>query len=185
MTVGTAGIAQTAAPFFGAVQSRAKAQVTTGNASAASSATGDNSLSTNNLGSTFLSLLVQELQNQDPTQPMDPTQEVGQLISLNQLNQLIGINQDLTSATTAATATVSTGSGAKADTTPPTSFGAAQTASQAANQTAAQTAGTAAPAASDPVTAALAAQGLAPAPASANNAAPLDLGKLNTLFGGK
>ena len=47
------------------------------------------------LGTTFLSLLAQELQNQDPTAPVDPTAMVGQMISLNQLEQLIGINQTL------------------------------------------------------------------------------------------
>jgi flagellar basal-body rod modification protein FlgD len=48
--------------------------------------------------STFLSLLVQELQNQDPTAPMDSTQMVGQMISLNQLDQLASINQVVTNA---------------------------------------------------------------------------------------
>ncbi len=52
--------------------------------------------SVNSLGSTFLNLLVQELQNQDPTAPMDSTQMVGQMISLNQLDQLASINQTLT-----------------------------------------------------------------------------------------
>jgi flagellar basal-body rod modification protein FlgD len=47
------------------------------------------------LGSTFLKLLSQELQNQDPTSPMDPTAMVGQMISLNQLDQLISINQEM------------------------------------------------------------------------------------------
>lgn len=53
---------------------------------------------TDALGSTFLSLLVQELQNQDPTAPMDSTAMVGQMISLNQLNQLTSINQVLSGA---------------------------------------------------------------------------------------
>jgi flagellar basal-body rod modification protein FlgD len=44
--------------------------------------------------------LAQELQNQDPTAPVDPTAMVGQMISLNQLEQLISINQGITSATT-------------------------------------------------------------------------------------
>lgn len=48
--------------------------------------------------STFLTLLVQELQNQDPTAPMDSTQMVGQMISLNQLDQLASINQVVTNA---------------------------------------------------------------------------------------
>jgi flagellar hook assembly protein FlgD len=48
--------------------------------------------------STFISLLVTELQSQDPTQPMDPTAMVGQMFSMNQLEQLISINQTLTTA---------------------------------------------------------------------------------------
>jgi flagellar basal-body rod modification protein FlgD len=40
--------------------------------------------------------LAQELQNQDPTAPVDSTAMVGQMISLNQLDQLISINQDTT-----------------------------------------------------------------------------------------
>lgn len=51
----------------------------------------------NSMGTTFITLLVQELQNQDPTAPMDSTQMVGQMISLNQLDQLAGIHQILTS----------------------------------------------------------------------------------------
>jgi flagellar basal-body rod modification protein FlgD len=57
------------------------------------------------LGTTFLSLLAQELQNQDPTAPVDPTAMVGQMISLNQLEQLIGINQAITSSSTTGTTT--------------------------------------------------------------------------------
>jgi flagellar basal-body rod modification protein FlgD len=65
-----------------------------------------------NIGSTFLSLLSQELQNQDPTDPVDSTQMVGQMISLNQLDQLISINQSLSqpaSSASPASAAVSTG----------------------------------------------------------------------------
>jgi flagellar basal-body rod modification protein FlgD len=68
--------------------------------------------------STFISLLVTELQSQDPTQPMDPTQMVSQMFSMNQLEQLISINQTLTNAfgpltggtTSGATATSNAGS---------------------------------------------------------------------------
>jgi flagellar basal-body rod modification protein FlgD len=52
--------------------------------------------SVNSLGTTFMSLLAQELQNQDPTQPMDSTEMVGQMISLNQLDQVASINELLT-----------------------------------------------------------------------------------------
>jgi flagellar basal-body rod modification protein FlgD len=55
------------------------------------------------LGTTFLSLLAQELQNQDPTAPVDPTAMVGQMISLNQLEQLISINQSVTGSSTTGT----------------------------------------------------------------------------------
>ena len=54
-----------------------------------------NSKAATGLGTTFLSLLVKELQNQDPTAPMDSTAMVGQMISLNQLDQLISINQTI------------------------------------------------------------------------------------------
>ena len=45
--------------------------------------------------SDFLTLLVTELKNQDPTQPSDPTQYVQQLVGVNSLEQLIGINQQI------------------------------------------------------------------------------------------
>lgn len=59
-----------------------------------SSVSGANSLQS--IESTFLTLLAQELQNQDPTAPMDSTAMVGQMISLNQLDQLASINQVVT-----------------------------------------------------------------------------------------
>lgn len=45
----------------------------------------------------FLTLLVTQLKNQDPTQPSDPTQYVSQLVGVNSLEQLIDINKQLTS----------------------------------------------------------------------------------------
>lgn len=74
------------------------------NGTSGSSGTGNSGLSSNNLQATFLNLLVTELQNQDPTQPVDPTQMVGQMVSLNQLDQLISINQILSSMAGAAPA---------------------------------------------------------------------------------
>ena len=41
----------------------------------------------------FMTLLVAEIQNQDPTQPMDPTTFMSQLVNLNQLEQVSQINQ--------------------------------------------------------------------------------------------
>lgn len=63
---------------------------------ATSSSSSSSQTSLSSLGSTFLQLLTQELQNQDPTAPVDSTQMVGQMISLNQLDQLASINQLLT-----------------------------------------------------------------------------------------
>jgi flagellar basal-body rod modification protein FlgD len=65
-----------------------------------SSSTSTSGTSSTSLQQTFLNLLVTELQNQDPTAPVDPTEMVGQLVSLNQLDQLISINSILGGLTT-------------------------------------------------------------------------------------
>ncbi len=44
--------------------------------------------------STFLKLLVSQLQNQDPLNPTDSNQFVSQLTAYSQLEQLIGINKN-------------------------------------------------------------------------------------------
>jgi flagellar basal-body rod modification protein FlgD len=41
----------------------------------------------------FLQLLVAQLQNQDPLNPMDGTQFVSQLAQFSELQQMIGVNQ--------------------------------------------------------------------------------------------
>jgi len=43
---------------------------------------------------TFLQLLVAQIQNQDPTQPIDSSTFLSQLASFSQLEQLIGIKED-------------------------------------------------------------------------------------------
>ncbi|HEY6413160.1 MAG TPA: flagellar hook capping FlgD N-terminal domain-containing protein [Edaphobacter sp.] len=48
-------------------------------------------------GNDFLTLLVSELKNQDPTQPTDPTAYITQMVGVNSLQQLIEINQGLSS----------------------------------------------------------------------------------------
>jgi len=82
-----------------AVKSAAGAtgMTSTGTSTSSSSSGGE-------LDTTFLNLLAQELQNQDPTAPVDSTAMVGQMISLNQLDQLISINQSLTPPSTSGTA---------------------------------------------------------------------------------
>lgn len=47
----------------------------------------------------FLTLLVTEMKNQDPTANTDPNQYINQLVNVNSLQQLISINQTLTTAT--------------------------------------------------------------------------------------
>jgi len=59
--------------------------------SSSSSATSSSDITS----SDFLTLLVSELKNQDPTQPTDPNAYVQQLVGVNSLQQLISINQDL------------------------------------------------------------------------------------------
>jgi flagellar basal-body rod modification protein FlgD len=46
----------------------------------------------------FLTLLVTEMQNQDPTANTDPNEYINQLVSVNSLEQLIDINQNLSTA---------------------------------------------------------------------------------------
>jgi flagellar basal-body rod modification protein FlgD len=71
--------------------------------------------STSGLGNedTFLQLLVAQIQNQDPTNPIDSTTFLTQLASFSSLEQLIGINQgvqQLDTSVTAAPGTTSTSS---------------------------------------------------------------------------
>jgi flagellar basal-body rod modification protein FlgD len=71
-----------------------KANATTQNSGTASGASsGSSSTITAN---DFLTLLVTELKNQDPTQPTDPNAYIQQLVGVNSLQQLIQINQGLT-----------------------------------------------------------------------------------------
>jgi flagellar basal-body rod modification protein FlgD len=61
--------------------------------SPASNSSGDASDPSDITSSDFLTLLVSELQNQDPTQPADPNAYITQLVQVNSLQQLIQINQ--------------------------------------------------------------------------------------------
>jgi flagellar basal-body rod modification protein FlgD len=85
-----------------APQGRAKAtaKADTSNGGGGANSTTDNSTVTAN---DFLTLLVSELKNQDPTQPTDPGAYIQQLVGVNSLQQLIQINQGLTSFETAIT----------------------------------------------------------------------------------
>lgn len=50
----------------------------------------------------FLTLLVAEMKNQDPTQPTDPNAYISQMVNVNSLQQLIGINEGVNALDTAA-----------------------------------------------------------------------------------
>ncbi len=69
----------------------------TGGTSSSPAALGDES--------TFLQLLVAQIQNQDPTQPMDSSTFLTQLAEFSQVEQLIGIRQDVAALDPPATAT--------------------------------------------------------------------------------
>ena len=177
MTMTGISAATTAAPFFGAVQTKPKAADTT----TGTTSTGSGSLSVGNLGTTFLGLLAQELQNQDPTSPMDPTAMVGQMISLNQLDQLISINQNLTPTNTSATGHTATKAGASNDAVSPapgTDFSASTSAAALAALDPAQTAASAAAIQS-------AAISLAMAQSATAYATPLNLNSVTAIAGGK
>jgi flagellar basal-body rod modification protein FlgD len=55
--------------------------------------------------SSFLQLIATELQNQDPTNPLDPAQFMGQLVQFNTLSQVTGIYNILSQGANASTST--------------------------------------------------------------------------------
>ena len=65
----------------------------TSSSSSTSSSTATNSLSYND----FLTLLLAEMKNQDPTSPMDATQEVSQLATISEVGQAVQTNTTLSS----------------------------------------------------------------------------------------
>ena len=86
-----------------AVQATPKASTTTPTTSTTSASSAANS--SNITSNDFLTLLVSELKNQDPTQPTDPNQYITQLAQVNSLQQLISINQGIGTLDTALSGT--------------------------------------------------------------------------------
>ena len=79
----------------------APAAATSSNTAAKADATTSSTSSTSSDSSTisandFLTLLVTEMKNQDPTANTDPNEYINQLVNVNSLEQLISINQTLT-----------------------------------------------------------------------------------------
>ncbi len=97
----------------------------TGGTSATGSSGSASSASATISSNDFLTLLVTEMQNQDPTANTDPNEYVNQLVNVNSLEQLISINQTLSTAmgssgsgtTTTPVGTGATGASSGADNT--------------------------------------------------------------------
>jgi flagellar basal-body rod modification protein FlgD len=89
---GIAGIWKTAT---GALSSLSNAQPMSSTQSASGSSADDGSTVSAN---DFLTLLVTEMKNQDPTANTDPNEYINQLVQVNSLEQLISINQNLSTA---------------------------------------------------------------------------------------
>jgi flagellar basal-body rod modification protein FlgD len=97
--------------------SRAAGAAATGAAAGTATTTTATSDHSQITSSDFLTLLVAEMQNQDPTQPTDPNTYIQQLVGVNSLQQLISINSELGQAV-GATGTTSGSSGTSAATPP-------------------------------------------------------------------
>jgi flagellar basal-body rod modification protein FlgD len=95
----------------GSLTSQANSATSNATGTTGAAATADSSDPSTITASDFLTLLVSELQNQDPTQPTDPNAYISQLVGVNSLQQLMSINQGITSLDSAATSSSGTNSG--------------------------------------------------------------------------
>jgi len=108
-------------------EARAQAQAqAVSSGTGGTSGTGSSSSTTNPTASltsesTFLQLLVAQIQNQDPLNPTDSIQFVGQLVQYSELEQLMGINQGVQTLTGAVTPTSGTSGTSNAGNTTNTS----------------------------------------------------------------
>jgi flagellar basal-body rod modification protein FlgD len=73
----------------------------------------------------FLTLLVTEMQNQDPTADTDPNEYINQLVQVNSLEQLISINQNISSALGSSSASDGSSASSEAGSATPGLTGAA------------------------------------------------------------
>ncbi len=109
--------------------------------------TGTGSASPQGLDTMFLQLLVAQLQNQDPTSPLDPSQFVGQLAQFSELSEVTQIDQLLqqyAGSGTAATGGSTPTTGGSSPTTTPSSGGPAKPVSLVTPSVVVPTAGAAA-----------------------------------------
>ncbi len=106
MTAGQALSGATASPTDGSTNG---ASGTSGTTSSDDTSSGSATISAND----FLTLLVTEMQNQDPTADTDPNEYINQLVQVNSLEQLIDINQTLGGALGSTTPSSGDGSSAQ------------------------------------------------------------------------
>ena len=119
MTAGQALAGTSASPMAGSTSG------TGGASGSGDSSTSDATISAND----FLTLLVTEMQNQDPTADTDPNEYINQLVSVNSLEQLIDINQNLSTALGQSGSTAGSG----APSTPAAAVASSLTAKSAGN----------------------------------------------------
>ncbi len=125
----TAGQALTGASTAPIASAAPLASTTAGTSDTSSTSSSDSSTATISAND-FLTLLVTEMQNQDPTADTDPNEYINQLVNVNSLEQLIDINQtlstDLGSPATGATGSSAAGqaNGVTANVTGKTATGA-------------------------------------------------------------
>jgi flagellar basal-body rod modification protein FlgD len=103
----------------------------TGTDTSSSSSSDSSTISAND----FLTLLVTEMQNQDPTADTDPNEYINQLVNVNSLEQLISINQNLSTALGTSAPTPSSPTSPKAVAATPASTGSPSAGSLAALHT--------------------------------------------------
>jgi len=98
VTAGQALKGMAATPMAGSTNGTAGTSGTngTGGANGTSNSDDTSTSSATISANDFLTLLVTEMQNQDPTANQDPNEYINQLVQVNSLEQLIGINQTLT-----------------------------------------------------------------------------------------
>lgn len=97
MSLASVAAQQTSAAQNATVTANAAASATSTAAATAATATGNNALSSlSGNFSSFLSLLMTQLQNQDPTSPLDTNQFTSQLVQFAGVEQQINANTSLT-----------------------------------------------------------------------------------------
>jgi flagellar basal-body rod modification protein FlgD len=108
LQIGTTGAAAAAKVASSLSQQTAASRASSSSNGSSTSTDSSSTITAND----FLTLLVTELKNQDPTQPTDPSAYIQQLVGVNSLQQLIQINSGISSLDTAVGATTTSTSGA-------------------------------------------------------------------------